>query len=192
MEKWIIIFLCSIPFNCVAEVLKQPKPRVTQFYQDSTEKLVSYFRVEQRDAFKILLYLDTCITPYQTKYLLSPKIKVINPFNEEFQYQSKLLNMPFRPENTIFLEFKVPANKELVLNFNKNKALINETKSCNIQAVYKFKPNKNYELLDSDLKDSCVLKVNEILKNGVRKEHKPIEVFSKNNESGSCDAKRNN
>lgn len=73
------------------------------------------------------------------KYLLSPKIKVINPFNEEFQYQSKLLNMPFRPENTMFLELKVPANKELVLNFNKNKALINETKSYNVQAVVMLK-----------------------------------------------------
>lgn len=188
MKKILIILVIMSLAGCTANIVNQSKKLIGhRLYQDSTENLVSNIRVEQGQNFSVRLYPNGCITSMQPKFLMSPEVESINILGGEAHYKPKLLNMPSPPKNIQFAEFKIPAERFIALSAYKSYHTGTELRGCSVDAVYKFAPHKNYELLDGKGGTQCSLDVQEILSNGERVELKPLKYLRNINEWAGCD-----
>lgn len=189
MKKIIIVVVATLITGCTAGVVNQSKKIIGhKLYQDSTESLVSSFRIQQGENFSVRMYPNGCMTSMQPKFLMSPEVESINVLGGQTRYKSKLLNMPFPPKDIQFAEFKVPAERFIALSAYKSWHTGTEMRGCSVDAIYKFAPNKNYELLDQTSGNQCSLEVQEILSSGERVELKPLKYLRNVNEWAGCEA----
>ena len=189
MKKIIIVVATTLLTGCTAGVVNQSKKIIGhKLYQDSTESVVSNFRIQQGENFSVRMYPNGCMTSMQPKFLMSPEVESMNVLGGQTRYKPKLLNMPFPPKDIQFAEFKVPAERFIALSAYKSWHTGTEMRGCSVNAIYKFVPNKNYELLDQTSGNQCSLEVQEILSTGERTELKPLKYLRNVNEWAGCEA----
>lgn len=189
MKKiWIGVLVIGLS-GCTAGMVNQTKKMIGhKTYQDSTEFTAANFRVEQGENFSVRLYPNGCITSKQPKFLMSPEVESINALGGQIQYKSKLLNMPYPPQNIQFAEFKISAERFIALSAYKSWHTGTEMRGCSVDAIYKFSPNKHYELLNQGELRQCVLEVQEILPTGERLKLEPLKSLRNVNEWAGCEA----
>ena len=190
MKKICFVLLVATALTgCTANVVNQSKKLIGhKLYQDSTEALTSSIRIEQGQNFSVRLFPNGCMTSMQPKFLMSPEVESVNGLGSNIRYKVKTLNMPYPPQNIQFAEFKLPAEHFIALNAYKSWHTGTEMRGCSVNAVYKFAPNKNYELLDQKGGNQCSLEVQEILPSGERVEIKPLKYLRNVNEWAGCEA----
>ncbi|WP_180115431.1 hypothetical protein [Acinetobacter sp. YH12140] len=168
-----------------------PRIQFSKDYKDFEGKPFSYLRVQNKINFELSFEEGNCLYRQVLRNKLSPMFtKNFNPFDAEPpKLGAKSLGMRFKPNGVQFLEFTLPAKKEIVFGLRKYRLRDGMRESCNEHVVYILKSKKNYEILDQGLDDFCQLKVNQILINGTRKEVKPIRSLSADNELDYCKLK---
>lgn len=185
----LITSVTFILYGCTAGIVNQTKKLIgNKPYQDSTSELTSNIRVQIGDNFSVHLYPNGCMTSMQSRFLLSPEVESINILGGQLKFKSKSLNMPFKPEKIETAEFKVPSERFIALSAYKNWHTGTEMRGCSVDAIYKFVPNTNYELLNETSERQCSLVINEILDDGKRVELKPLKTLHNVNEWAGCEA----
>lgn len=187
----IISLLTLILYLIAPSSWAAPKVNFSKFYDDFQGKSFSFLRVQNKTNFELSFEEGNCLYRRDLKNKLSPKFtKNFNPFDvEPPKLGAKNIGMPFKPNDVQFLEFKLPAKKDLVFRLRKYHLKEGMSESCYDHATYILKSNKNYEILDQGLNDFCRLKVSQILINGARKEVNPIRLLSADNELDYCKLK---
>ncbi|QIO06640.1 hypothetical protein [Acinetobacter shaoyimingii] len=187
----ISLILTLILLFITASSWSAPRKPFSKDYKDFEGKTFSNLRVQNKVFYELTFEDGRCLKREVLHNRLSPKIAMDNdPFDDVWTFDTKSIGMPFQPLGVDYLEYKLPAKTELIFRVKKYSIDQRVYKSCSHYGIYTFKSKKNYELLDNTGSDDCKFTINQIMKDGTRKEVKPIRLLSANNELDYCKLKK--